>query len=592
MHRYRRRSVGLCTVLALMIIASGCRRPDEVESGPTKQPETESAEPPPAEPATADPATADPATADDTAGGDETPRQRICSVYVGDDALMQGPTYRHHCSGVMRGNVKATIGIESEYVDQEMLDYIAGQGLDQQINFGPTYGASFDDPAVIACCEHDYEYPNTPPIDDPEAEHGWACAVDCIDQTCRAVPDLLRDFAEDPKYEVHLKNHPWPCAVDSDLPCYYDEIWALANYIAGHHQQCVGAFLGNESPPYAHQVYGRGGQLDLDAWIADNDPGAGDAWPTITSVVIDGECGIEPPDATGGSGWQLPPGPLQACTDSNDNNDEDPFGSGHGGGFGGIDTFAVASGELELHGPMPVIADIGRTSALETPESPGCEHEPCSRLSFHARHGNLRLVDLRLSASEAFGLLPVLPALAITDLRLQLDHPRTALLVPSPEGTSSFTFDSGTLEVIVSGTFYGVPTTFEAFNATPLHGTLADPGDGSSQVTLDPVTFAGKLGDGGQPWQLHASFGSWLAHAHAPRARFEINWADGFAHLDASASSDADAEPLTFLWLVDGVETGSGSALRLPWDPRAMHLVGLRVTDSTGRTDWSSRFFM
>lgn len=133
-----------------------------------------------------------------------------------------------------------------------------------------------------------------------------------------------------------LRGAPW-----------FDQLWDSSNYIATHHGECVEAFLGEESPPYSHQVYGLGGVFDFDAWLAENDPEAGDKWPQLSGVTVEGECGIEPPD----DGWELPPGELQPCIDSNDNNDDNPFESGHGGGVWGADTFAVAKGSVSLDGP-------------------------------------------------------------------------------------------------------------------------------------------------------------------------------------------------------------------------------------------------
>jgi hypothetical protein len=574
------RAAVLCTALSLFVVVIGCR-PDEVESQPIDEPVTDSANPPPPDP------TADGADGVDGTAGDAPQRQRVCSVYTGDDAIVQGDTFRHHCSGVMRSNVKARLAIMEEQVDQEVLDYIESNGLGEQENFGPNYGASFEDPAVVACCEHEYGYPNTPQPDDYDAEHGWACAVDCLDQTCRAIPGILRDLAEGP-YKVHLKNHPFPCAVDGDLPCYYDELWALSNYIAGHHQQCVEAFLHDKPPPYIYQVSGLGGELDFDAWIAENDPGAADAWPTITNVFIEGECGIDPPDATAGSGWQIPPGPLQPCTDSNDNNDEDPFGSGHGGGFLGPDTFLASSGTLGLDGPTLMAFDLGGASPMKGTSSSNCEHEPCTWLSLGVRHGILRLQDLQILVPEGLGLVHQAPALAAKGFRLHIDHPEEALLVPGVAGISTFSFATGTVKAIASGKLLGLPGFSEVWNTTPLQGTITEIGSDSFEVTLDPVTFARQDGFG-NPWQLEATFGPWLAHRRAPRARFDITHVGDFAHLDASTSSDADGDPLTFTWYVDGVAAGGGRLLRVPWDPQAIHVVVLHVADPTGRDDRARR---
>lgn len=565
------------TLLAALGI--GCRT-DEVPSKDLEEPVTEGANPPAPDP------TADGA-ADDTAG-DAVLRQRVCSVWDGEDALIQGDTFRHHCSGVMRANVKVRLAIMEEQVDQELLEYIANSGLDEQTNFGPTYGASFDDPAVVACCEDDYDYPNTPQPEDADAEHGWACAVDCLDQTCRAIPDILRDLAEDPMYKIHLQNNPLPCAIDPGLLCYYEEIWALANYIAGHHQQCVEAFLHETTPPYTYQVFGHGGELDFDAWIAENDPGAAAAWPTITNVLISGKCGIDPPDGISGSGWQLPPGPGQPCTDSNDNNDEDPFGSGHGGGFWGADTFHASAGTAELRGPTVMAFTVGGASPLKTTSSSDCEREPCTRLSIGVRHGILHLADLQILVPAGLGLVHQTPALRADEFRLYIDHPQSAPLVAVAGGKTTFDFAAGTVKVIAAGNLLGLAHASELWNTTPLHGTLAQAGPDGYAITLDPVTFA-REDRFGQAWQLEVAFGPWLAHRHAPRARFDILHVDGFAHLDATASSDADGDALTFTWFVDGVEAGTGSPLRLTWSPQTMHSVALHVTDPSGRRDWTRR---
>jgi hypothetical protein len=574
------------TSVAVMVVMLGCR-PDVVDGGPVVKPETDSAAPPPPNP------TLD--GADETAGGEgpETPRQRVCSVYLGDDADVQGDTYRHHCSGVARPKVKAKLEVTSDQVDQQLLEFLEEDGLGVQINFGPNYhGGSFDDAAVIACCEHEYDYPNTPQPTAPDAEHAWACAVDCIDQLCRAIPDNLRDLAEDPAYKVHLKNHPIPCAIEPGTPCYYDEIWALANYVAAHHQACVTSFLQDTSPPYSYQVTALGGELDFDAWIAANDPGASAAWPSISQVVIEGKCGIDPPDGAIGSGWQLPPGPLQACADSNDNNDEEPFGadSGHGGGLGGPDTFELAetsAGRLEVEGPVLLVGHLGGAAPVKG--ASGCEPEPCTSISLGVRHGTLRLEGLQLTAAERVGLLPLAPALAIAKLRVHLARAARTNLVRGHGGTSTFAFEPGAVEAVATGVVYGLPISLPIRNTTPLRGTITQAEDGfATQLTLAPVTFGGAPRHG-RPWQIHAELGAWLPYRRAPRARFDIEHADGRVRLDARASTDADGDPLTFTWYVDGLEAGADVVLEREWDTRAIHVVVLHVADATGRTDWVLR---
>jgi hypothetical protein len=349
---------------------------------------------------------------------------------------------------------------------------------------------------------------------------------------------------------------------------------------------------GPTPPPYSYQVTALGGELDFDAWIEANDPGANAAWPSISQVVIEGKCGIDPPDGAIGSGWQLPPGPPKACTDSNDNNDEEPFGAdtGHGGGFGGPDTFVLSAGHLEVEGPALLVGALGGATPVKG--ASGCDPEPCTSISLGIRHRTLRLEGLQLAAAERVGLLPLTPTLAIAGLRVHLARAARTTLVRGHDGTSTFTFEPGAVEAVATGVLYGLPITVPIRNTTPLRGTITHAEDGSAmQLALAPVTFGGAPRHG-RPWQVHAELGAWLPHRRAPRARFDIEHADGRVRLDARASSDADGDPLTFTWYVDGLEAGAGAVLEREWDPRAIHVVTLHVADATGRTDWALRLLL
>ena len=556
--------LALTCALVPSILSTGCNA-GEIDPSEIGPPDTDSAGPP----------------LDD--GGDESgsdtdgERQRVCAVYDGEAGITQGTTVRWHCSGVNRGNIKVQLP-EVEVLDPELIDVIANQGIDLQHNFGPNYGASWDDPAVIACCENGYDYPNTPLPTEDDAEHGWACAVDCVDQTCRMVPDLIRDFAEERK--VLLDIAPFGCVFGGGTPCYYDQLTSLANYIAAHQQACVEAFLGDRNPPYTYQVIGLGGELDLDAWVAANDPGANAAWPSIQGVVIDGTCGIDGPDF---DGWLVPPGPPQPCTDSNDNNDEDPFESGHGGGLWGPDTFVVSSGQVSLDGPTYMGIEADGSAPMKGLSNTDCDAETCTWLSFDVRHGTFYLQDLHVVVPENLEYEAGGNTLLLDDFRIHVDHPEGAPLDPL---TSQFTFEPGSVKAIASGKLYGVPVFAEVLNTSPLQGQIAEVQTGMYEVALEPITF-GYTDGMGNDWSLQVDFGAMLPKQRAPVADFQTKVVDGLLYLDASTSSDGDGDALTFTWYVDGTEVGNGSHLRMPWDPQAMHIVVLQVVDSTGRGDWS-----
>ncbi len=544
---------------------------------------TEGSNPPPADP--------DVDGADDTAGGD---RQRVCRVWT-DQAPLQGVPRRYHCSGNYTLNTRASVDIDFEEVEQEALDMVADPGVDQIGFFGPNWGATFDDPAVIACCEDDYDYAFTPLPEDEDAEHGWACAVDCLDQMCRAVPETLRDlrdgeFSENPGvFAFALKHLPAGCGVTGH--CYDEQLTALANYISEHHDVCVVSFNNEEVPQYTYQPIALGGIFDLDAYIAAEDPNAAEAWPALGGVVVDGKCGVDGPDTVlNFSGWQPPPGPAQPCTDASDNNDEGPPQSGRGGGFHGPDTFVVSEGRLELRGPSNFmgLADVGGRAPMVGARDTNCLDQTCTWLSASTRNGIFTLHDLHVEVPPNLRFQQGANALLLDDFRLYTDGTQAVPLSEVVPGTFKFEFPVDSLKAIASGRLYGIPIHAEVRNTTGLIGIVVQQATGTFSVVTDPVTF-GLVDVWGNPWNVEISFGSWIGHERAPRAVFDITHVGEHAYLDAGASSDGDGDRLEFKWYVDGAAAGVGAQVRVGWAPGDSHIVVLDVTDATGRSDRAVR---
>jgi hypothetical protein len=96
-------------------------------------------------------------------------------------------------------------------------------------------------------------------------------------------------------------------------------------------------------------------------------------WPAFAALSVEGDCTIYD--------WYLPEqGEPHTCTGINDNDGEDPFGSGGpSSGFGGFDTFAPVGGGLELDGPTILGIHAAGTAPL-LGLGDACPRGECSRV--------------------------------------------------------------------------------------------------------------------------------------------------------------------------------------------------------------------
>ncbi|MEM6294574.1 MAG: hypothetical protein AAGA54_25090 [Myxococcota bacterium] len=524
----------------------------------------------------------------ESGGGGEA--QRVCAVSNTDS--VSGETFRWHCSGIARSNIVVDLDVPAIEIPagvEVYLDAIQDQGLDFQHDFGPGYGDDFDDGAVIACCEDDYGYPGTPTPDSENAEHGWACGTDCIDQACREIPRELRDMSD----EIGLGALPPLCLVPlSGVPCFREQLRNLANYVASNHAGCVDAFNNQKTPLLGFQVYSAGGELNLSDWIAENDPNPSEAegWPNLNNLIVDADCSISGPD---NEGWVLPEEP-ESCESSNDNNQEDPFESGLGGGFWGADSFAAASGRAALSGPTVMGVAVSGEAQLEGGARTDCDVERCTQMSLAVRSDMVSLRDFTLVAPRSLAFSEGGQTLTVDDFRLSNQNPIEVPLAEPLSGANSsqrtvreFSFPAGSIGAVASGKLYGVPVSVALSNSTSLDGVLIESARGARDVELASADF--EFVDAvGQTWTLSASFDGWVTHRRAPKADFEVRRVGDYAYLDGTLSSDGDGDPLDFQWWVGGVAAGARSRLRIPWDENAGKLVTLEVRDPSGRKTWHS----
>lgn len=475
---------------------------------------------------------------------------------------------RWQCEGLAEAALFANLDIEipDHIQNAELLQAIIDHGrLDFNELFGPWNSETYDDPGIDACCRPDIggnddgegegldETGAEPPQDDGIPQAAVACANDCVDQACRQLPKVLRNFAK----EV-------PPGLPVLGPTYRQQLRDLANWVAANHGDCYDSLRadGIDDEPGGFEISGE--------WQI---PNSAD-WPHITELAIDGQCKI--------FDWYLPEqGEPQACTGINDNNDEDPFGSG-GSSMGGFDTFAPTGGSMNLEGPTIFgVEATGSAPILGLGDS--CPRGECSRVDAWVSDDGLELQRVVLVAPSAMEWEQNGMRLVVEGLHAMVEHPRTIPLVDEG-GTMRFEIPAGELELLFAGQVHGVPIKVAVPNATPITGTVTPLYDGSHGLVIEP--FAVEHRDGYGAWTMNVKLGELVALDHSPRASFIGQDLEGVTMYDASTSFDPDGDPLSFEWFIDGEPMGEG-ALFTPETLTNPGTLALRVSDTSGRSSWS-----
>jgi len=474
---------------------------------------------------------------------------------------------RWQCEGLAEATVFATLDVEipdiipnADFIRQ----VIDGGRLDWTELFGPWDGETYDDPGIDACCSPNVVGHEEESLDETGADStnggdetipqpAQACAHDCADQACREIPDTLRDIAAQ-----------IPAGFPIIGPSYRGQLKELADWVASHQQDCWEAMV-------ADDIFELGGAYVINGeWLI---PNSGD-WPDVTELSVHGQCSVYD--------WHLPEdGEPQACTGLNDNNDEEPFGSG--GSLDGFDTFAPTRGEMQLDGPVIFgIPATGTAPILGLGDA--CPRAECSRLDAWITDDVLELRRMVLVAPSMMRWERDGMVLTIDGLHAMVEHPLSIPLV-ADRGVMRFEIPAGKLELLFAGDVHGVPVKVEVPNATPVTGTVFSLFDDSHGIVVDPFTV--EHHDAFGTWTMRVELGELVALDHSPRATFEVQQNGDTQRLDASASFDPDGDALGFEWYRDGALIGEGPVMQAEPATDAATLT-LRVTDETGRTSWSN----
>jgi hypothetical protein len=474
---------------------------------------------------------------------------------------------RWQCEGLAEATVFGTLHVEvPDWLDDaELLQQIidGGRLFDWHQTFGPMNGETYDDPGIDACCspnaagdeEEGEDETGADPTggDDSVPQPAMACAHDCADQACRAVPGTLRDMADQ-----------LPVGIPLVGPSYRQQLEDLANWVAENHADCYHAMVdgGVNELVGTYVVNGE--------WQVPNS----NKWPDVTELSVRGKCKV--------FDWYLPEdGEPQACTGINDNNDEEPFGSGSS--LDGFDTFAPTRAEMQLDGPVIFgVPATGTAPILGLGDE--CPRGECSRLDAWITKDALELRRMVMVAPSTMRWEREGMTLAIDGLHAMVEHPISIPLVADRD-VMRFEIPAGKLEVLFAGEVHGVPVKVEVPNATPITGMVFPLFDGSHGIVVDP--FAVEHHDAFGTWTMNVALGELVALDHAPRATFEVEDDGSTKRLDASASFDPDGDALTFEWYRDGTKIDEGAVLEA--EPTADgSTLTLVVTDETGRTSWSN----
>lgn len=298
---------------------------------------------------------------------------------------------RWQCEGFAEAALHFTVSEDAEIPDavpDDWRDYIQGiidyGRLDWYELFGPVNGETYDEPGIDACClpgiggadtqEASDDTGEPPPGEDPWVpQPAMACADDCADQACRQAIREIRTQAE-----------MIPGIVEVSGASLRDQLIEISNFLATG-QPCFDAMT-------AGGVSEGGGGWQISGTVVLPTPDG--RWPAFAEVSVRGDCTIYD--------WYMPEqGEPDTCTGINDNNGEDPFGSGGpgGSGFGGFDTFAPVRGKLDLDGPT-ILGIHAAGSAPILGLGDACPRGECSRVDAWISSETLELERMVLSAQS------------------------------------------------------------------------------------------------------------------------------------------------------------------------------------------------
>lgn len=525
---------------------------------------------------------------------------KVCKTSPGDDT--PGDTVRWLCDGT--AIAKRDIDVDEGPMIQALKNAVPGNLGDDEIEkfvnniefminldvhqFGPNYNDNAAEAlTVIACCEDDYDYPNTAPPDSPGAEHGLACAVDCVDQMCRSVGFYLKDLG-DQTVSFDIPGVPdilEPFKFQEDLR---DDFYALANFYNEHgFLSCIDVF---EEEDVAIGLRTMKGTFDIDEFLADaraacDDDDAECLLPGLKilrtewllNLDYEGTCsvGFANEENPNHPGWHPTDDPCDSISDN------DSFGfpwnqGARGGGWLGSDDFTLVEGQVSVQGPEILGLDISGSSTLQS-SAMGCEADGrCAKLSIRFDRGDalLRELDLPLPSALNFTIGDV--RAEILEGRLLLNE---SLLLPIENDT--ITIPAGALSMVVSAQVvvdaswnYSLLET--ATNADEIKILVA--WDGEDSYSLNIPTWTLEHEDVyGTTWTATIDTHEWFPTERSPKARVRIT--DGV--LSASESSDPEEGTLSKTWSVDD---GSKTSEPPPLSCTAQS-VQLCVEDSTGKQD-------
>lgn len=427
----------------------------------------------------------------------------------------------------------------------------------------------YDEPGIDACCLPDIGGADPPQEGEdetgapPPGEDAWvpqpamACADDCADQACRQAIREIREQAD-----------AIPGFVDVSGASLRDQLIEISNWLATD-QPCFDAMV-------MDGVTEGGGGYQVSGTVVL--PAPDGRWPAFAELSVHGDCTIYD--------WYLPEqGQPDTCTGINDNNGEDPFGSGGpgGSGFGGFDTFAPTGGELGLDGPTILgIHAVGTAPILGLGDA--CPRGECSRVDAWITAESLELERMVLLAPSSMSWERDGMRLTIEGMQAIVEHPRSIPLMAVGGVERRFELPAGELEVMLAGRVQGVPLTVTVPNVTPLTGTVTPLPDGSHALEIAPFELEHR--DDYGTWTMHVTLDELVAVEHSPRAAFTTHQSAEGTVLDASVSFDPDGDALAFEWLLGDEVVGEGSQLVVGESDATLPLM-LRVTDTAGRSTWS-----
>jgi hypothetical protein len=537
------------TLMVLMVAASlAACKPDYVDPGPTLLTESGGGY-------------------GETGDTDGPPNPHVCF-----DKDAPAEAVRWQCEGFAEAVVRFTVSDDAEIPDavpddlREFIQLILDYGrLDWYALFGPVSGEPYDDPGIDACCLPDIggadaqdgaDETGPPPEDEAWVpQPAMACADDCADQACRQAIREIRKQAE-----------LIPGALQVSGVSLRNQLIDISNWLATG-QPCFDAMkAGGVSP--GGNGYQISGTVEL--------PTPDGRWPAFAEVSVAGKCTIYD--------WYLPAqGEPHTCMGINDNNHDEPFGSGGpSSNLGGFDTYAPVGGELRLDGPT-ILGIHAAGSAPILGLGDACPRGECSRVDAWITGEHLELRRIALVTPSAMSWEQDGMRLTVDGMHAIVEHPRTIPLTREGD-VMRFELLAGELEVMLAGRVQGVPISLTVPNVTPVEGTVTPLPDGSHALAI--AAFELEHRDAYGTWTMQVTLGPLIAVEHSPRARVTAHESPAGTWLDASASFDPDGDALAFEWILDGEVVGDAPVLMREPGLRSLPLA-LRVSDASGRSTWA-----